>query len=378
MKILVLSNCPIVEHQGSGFTIISTARSLTELGHEVHTISPDEFSCFRFFGERAKIYRLSIGMGWWVLRHARRIHQYGLIILYGAESFFALFLLRSVLRTKAPIVLHSNGLEVHVGKRLDHYKDHLQLEKRWFHFNLSCLFMYCYRNVNAIWTVSKYDADFAIHELDINPEKVQAIELFLPDIFFDATEDCKPSSSKIISYCGTWIQRKGIEALKSAVPEILRAHPDYRFQIIGVGDGFTIQDHFPEDVIEQIDVFPLVTSKTELIRLYCNSAIFLFPSYCESFGLVVAEAMICCCAVITGPTGFAATLQKWEEAAVLEVPDEKSVFNALQRLISDEHLRTTIAENGRKRAGLLRRHLFTAGVSNSIRKLYQAANTDVG
>jgi glycosyltransferase involved in cell wall biosynthesis len=352
MNILVLSNCEVVEHQGSGYIIINTAKSLRTLGHTVDIVPPTAFDFLPGLKSRARTYRMAVGMGLWMYRNKKNISKYQLIIVYGAESSLALYVLLNVLHINIPVILHSNGLELHVAYRMQHFESYLTKRKKWYHFNKSFLYNYCYRNVDSIITVSKYDLDFAINFLKITNDKVFYNEACLPDVFFNSKENIT-QKKKIITYCGTWVARKGIESIRLAMPAILRTYPDYTFRLIGVSDQFKAEDYFPDDILQKIEVFPMVEKKEKLIELYAESSIFLFPSFSESFGLVVAEAMFCKCAVITGPTGFAADIKDSEEAIVLQIPDAKNVQMALEKLINNDELRTKLGENGRRRVELL-------------------------
>ena len=354
MNVLALSNCPVVEHEGSGYNIINTAKSFSDLGHEVSIIPPASFLFMPFLKGRAHIYHMAFGMARWIYLNRKSLSKYKLIMLYGAESAIALFLIKSILNIKVPIILHSNGLEVHVGFRMKHFSEYHKNRQKWYHLELAPLFKYCYRKVDAIITVSKYDYDFAIKHLQIPSSKVYFNEPSLPELFFDFRDGQLPVKKKLITYCGTWIDRKGIDSIKEALPGILRKYPNYSLRLIGVGHGFKSQDHFPEDILSQIEVHPLVTGKEQMIKMYEESTIFLFPSFCESFGLVVAEAMFCGCAVITGPTGFAADIKNNEEAIVLDLPNGPNVYQALEKLILDKELRQRLELSGRRRTKHLR------------------------
>lgn len=345
MKILMLSNCTTVESQGSGYVIVNTGRCLEEQGHEVNLVSSDKISLFSFLGSTAVIYRMMAGMAWWIITND--IKKYDRIIFYGGESALAVFLLKKVLRRKIPVILHSNGLELLVTYNLTLNELMNENKKKWYHFKNTFLFNYCYKTVDLIITVSKSERDLAINKLGINPNKIFYNNLALPNFYFNKIPLSR--NKKLITFCGTWIERKGVDAIKKAMPTILKTHPEYKFRIIGVGNNFNVHQHFTEEIIDQIEVIPFVEDKMELMNLYTDSAVFLFPSISESFGLVVAEAMYCGCALISGPTGFAAELHNRKEAVILDKPHAENIILAIDMLINDEKLRARIAISGQEK-----------------------------
>lgn len=370
MKILVLSNCPLLESQGSGYVIQNTAKCLKKQGHTVRLISPEEISILNFLESRARIYRMIIGMAIWSIFHD--LKEYNLIIFYGAESFLAAFIIKNIFRIKTPIILHSNGIEILVEKNLRANSRLDKIKKKWYHFDLSGFFKYCYRSVNAIITVSKSEEEYLVNDLKVNPKRVHFNNLGLPDIYFK--NDFNIEKSKVITYCGTWIMRKGVDVIETTIPAILSKYPDYRFRIIGVGNDFKLQNHFQGEIINQIEVIPFVDDKEKLMLLYKESSIFLFPSLSESFGLVIAEAMHCGCAVITGPTGYAAELKNKEEAIVLEELTKDTVIEALELLIEDDDLRDKISKKGHIKASLLTWGNYNLKLKAIIDNIYEHEN----
>lgn len=348
MKILVLSNSPVVESQGSGYIIVNTARSLKALGHQVDMIPPDGLEFMPSWRNRARNYRLTIGIAKWVYTHRAQVATYDLVIFYGAESALAVYVLKHVLKLKMPVILHSNGLEVHVDYRMKEMVASTG-ELKWYNFDQSWIFKYCYDNVDAIITLSKYDRDFAVQNIGIDPKKIHFIEPCLPEVFFNYQPETPIVRKPIIVYCGTWIARKGTKAVKEAIPAILEQYPEYTLRIIGTGKNFNAADEFPAALLPRIETFPLVESKEEMIRLYSESSIFVFPSVHESFGLVIAEAMFCGCAVVSGQTGFATNVANGKEAIVLEKPDTQHVYDAVKQLIDNDGLRESMARQAHER-----------------------------
>lgn len=343
MKILMLSNCPTIESQGSGYVILNTSRCLERQGHLVTLIPPESISLFPFLKSTAVIYRMLLGMAWWIIIHG--IKKYDLIIFYGAESFLSVFIIKKIFRIKTPIILHSNGIELLVSHNLKSNYELVENKKKWYHFDLSNFFMFCYKSVDSIITVSESESDFLIHTLKINPEKIFFNNLALPNIYFDNKFEAE--KKKIITFCGRWTSHKGKIAMEKSIPVILKKYPRYKFRIIGVGSTFKLDDHFDNDIMNQIEVISFVEDKKELMNLYMESSIFLFPSLTESFGLVTAEAMYCGCALISGATGFAADLKNGNEAVILQNPDSLNIIKALEMLIDDEGLCLSIAKNGK-------------------------------
>ncbi len=343
MDILVLSNCPLIESQGSGYVILNTSKCMQSLGHKVKLIGPESLSLLKFLNSRARIYRMILGMALWVLTH--KIKKYDLIVFYGAESFLAVYLIKKVLRISTPIMLHSNGIEV-LARELPSFTT-----KKWYNFNLDKFYIYCYNKVDGLLSVSKEQYDYSINVLKLDKNKAFYINLGLPEIYFENQNKFK--KKKIITYCGGWLKRKGVFAMVEALEVILKKFPQYKFRLIGVGIDFKIEEYFSEQILDSIELIPYVSDKLELMNLYKESEIFLFPSNAESFGLVVAEAMYCKCATITGPMGFAAELKNMDEAIIIDGVSSHKIIKALEELINDDRLIEKLSENGHLKASKL-------------------------
>jgi glycosyltransferase involved in cell wall biosynthesis len=84
-----------------------------------------------------------------------------------------------------------------------------------------------------------------------------------------------------------------------------------------------------------------------IIRLYCDSDIFLFTSKYEGFGLPPAEAMACKCAVAGNAAGALPEYAVNNETAILTNPEKpEELFNAICHLLDNENELKRISENG--------------------------------
>jgi len=88
-------------------------------------------------------------------------------------------------------------------------------------------------------------------------------------------------------------------------------------------------------------------SNAVLRRIYNSCDIFLFPSWCEGFGMPPMEAMICKCAVVTTNVGAVPDYAISGKTALVSPPrDIKKLAQNLIKLIGNNELRHKIAESG--------------------------------
>ncbi len=84
-------------------------------------------------------------------------------------------------------------------------------------------------------------------------------------------------------------------------------------------------------------------------NIYNGSSVFLCPSLSEGWGLPLAEAMACGCAVVSTDNGGVRDYALEGDTALLSPPgDSDSLASNLNRLISDDSLRQQLALKGHK------------------------------
>lgn len=353
MKILTVSNCPLVESQGSGYVITNFCRRLRERGHQVDAFGPETHEPLPFLKGRAKSHRLTLGMLSITLRQLRRC-KYDLVEFYGGEAWLAVQQLSQRPHRAFVMVSHSNGIELHGAEKLIAALGSVSLDaspKRWYQFGWAATEK-AFTNVDGLVTVSQYDAEYAVQHGYQQAERIVPIENALPEEFHHLPVSFvrKP----VLGYCGSWLARKGTAAIRADISRLLTEYPQWSFRMIGVGQNFRKEEHFTPGVCERIDVIPFVQDKHELQKQYQNLSILIMPSIYESFGLVAAEAMACGCALVASRTGFAYSLKDREEAVLMQEPCSPHLYNSLKMLIEDNGLRKRVAQGGYTRVQSLK------------------------
>src|SRR5438270_9026993 len=233
----------------------------------------------------------------------------------------------------------------------------------WYHLRDEPYMKKAFTKADLVVTVSQYDRDWLIKERYQPAERVVAIDNPIADEFFEVTPSW--TKEKLIGYCGTWLPKKGVHVLAQDIGRILKEFPDYRLLLVGVGPAFDKRHHFGEDVCPQVNVVPHVENKAELRELYAKMSIFVLPSVIESFGIALAEAMACGCAVVATKVGFAAGLKDREEALLLEASESPNLYAAVRELVLNPQLRLQLAVQAPKSVQHLRWKSAVEKLSNT-------------
>jgi glycosyltransferase involved in cell wall biosynthesis len=350
------------------------ASGLRALGHQVKVAGPED--CIFWPKQRkAKAFRITLGMWRAAVRLTREFHP-DVIEFYGAESWLAIEWLRRKKGRHYKLVAHSNGIEPFVEETLARHGINNTFDgkpPRWYQSRLRLPLDRAFSHADAIVTVSQADRGYALRRGYQHPDRILALDNGLPDDFLD--QPFFAERPKTIGFCGSWTGKKGAALISKDIAAVLRNSPDWKFHLVGVGNDFRVEDHFPADVLPRLTVTNFVTDKTELRRIYQSWAIAIMPSIYESFGLVAAEAMACGCALVATRTGFAASLKDEEEALILDRPASPLLEEAVLRLVVNEHLRYRLAQCGYRRTKRLQWDANTAELAKFYQTLIGGGST---
>ncbi|MEA5467365.1 glycosyltransferase family 4 protein [Spirulina sp. 06S082] len=316
---------------------------MSQLGHAVDSFGPDTYEPWQFMRGRANNYRIALGMLGFTLQQIRQ-KDYDIIEFYGGDSWLTVLILNYFWKNKYLLVSHSNGLETQFNEVMNKYAKLLNTHQKWYQIDQSFLFENAFKFAHGIVTQSNYDRDYALQHQYGDKEHILTISSGLLEDYLGLSVDF--NRPPILGYCGSWIARKGIQLIQQDIPKILKEFPQCQFKIIGVGKDFHKEDYFHIEICDRIEVIPFIESKKELAKVYQSISIMLVPSIYESFGLAIAEAMACGCAVVASRVGFAADLTSGKEIIVLNQIAYSDLYKSVKMLLEDEKLRYKIAQNG--------------------------------
>jgi phosphatidylinositol alpha-mannosyltransferase len=158
----------------------------------------------------------------------------------------------------------------------------------------------------------------------------------------------------IILFVGRLEPRKGFRYLLRAFPHVKEQFPQARLVVVGAYDKEEMADHVLYAREQHLTGVKFVgrVSDEELPRYYRSCTVFCAPSTgFESFGIVLLEAMATGKpTVATNIPGYRDLLEDGQEGFLAEPKDERSLADALIRILSDPQLQRSMGDRGRVKA----------------------------
>ncbi len=143
----------------------------------------------------------------------------------------------------------------------------------------------------------------------------------------------------VVLFAGRFIGWKGIKE----IIHIAKQLPKYEFWFAGQGP---LANEIKGKNIKNLGF----KTTEELVKLYNQTTICIFPSWNEPFGLVGLEAMSCGKAVIATPLGFSEYIKNGKEGIIIPAKNESALKNAIVDLMINEKKRKILEKNARKKA----------------------------
>ncbi len=159
----------------------------------------------------------------------------------------------------------------------------------------------------------------------------------------------------VVGCIGRLDQGKGQEELICAARDVVAAFPNSRFLIVGdatrgEGEGFAarLRDLISEFRLEKNVI--LTGFRSDTPRILKALDVFAFPSYKETFGMSLLEAMAMRVPVIASDSGGVPEILDYGRCGILIPPREaQPLAQAITRYLGDPQLAQEMAHNARRR-----------------------------
>lgn len=149
----------------------------------------------------------------------------------------------------------------------------------------------------------------------------------------------------IVMFVGNLIKRKNVETLLEA-----KKYTTEDYALIIVGDG-PLSDSLKEKVKNDgIRDVIFTGSRNDVEKIIPSADILVLPSYSESFGLVLIEALACGVPVIGSNVGGIKEIITEDVGLLINPKDELTIADGIDKLLSDKELYSKLKSNARNRA----------------------------
>jgi len=156
---------------------------------------------------------------------------------------------------------------------------------------------------------------------------------------------------RYILYAGTISQRKGAYTLAKAAGEIFDEFSDVNLVYAGKTADENTEAQLRTLIGHQHDKrvhFVGLVSRDTVLAMMSKAEVFAFPSTLETFGLVIAEAMLQGAPTICCDVGPCPEFVENNISGILVPPDDpKEVARAVRKVLSDREFADRLAANGK-------------------------------
>jgi len=242
-------------------------------------------------------------------------------------------------------IIHPSKTVVTVhGLEYEHCPENYSTYSRWFHrffIKRSCAW------ATKIIAVSKKTKKDLIDLYNIKKEKIVVV--------YNGFESTKTDSTKkdiqnnpYLFYIGRIEQRKNIKGIIEAF-EIVKKEKEFEGKLIlagGPGRGYEeIKEMIGRSEFKNDISTPGYVKDKERWKLFQNAEIFLFPSFCEGFGIPILEAQSMGTPVLTSNIGPLNEVAGNNEILV-DPNDSRALAEKISKVLKDEPFKENIVKKG--------------------------------
>jgi glycosyltransferase involved in cell wall biosynthesis len=153
-----------------------------------------------------------------------------------------------------------------------------------------------------------------------------------------------------VFFSGALIEKKGICSLLKAWNSVQKTLPNAKLLIYGKGKTAPLKKLLSATALRTVE-FSGHVSRDKVFSALSESALAVFPSYSETFGIMCIEAMAMHCPVIYTKRSCGPEIVIDGETGALVDPDNiEEIANTILKLLTNKELANSYAMNGHARA----------------------------
>jgi len=171
------------------------------------------------------------------------------------------------------------------------------------------------------------------------------IDRFSPKQNTTFKDENKLTDKPIVMFVGNLIKRKNVDSLLEAKKI---ANSDY--YLVVVGDGPLYKNLTKKVKEENIRDVIFTGSRSDVENIIPSCDVLVLPSFSESFGLVLIEALACGKPVIGSDVGGITEIINDDVGLFVNPNKVSSIAKAIDTMVNDEQLRLVLSMNARNRA----------------------------
>lgn len=204
------------------------------------------------------------------------------------------------------------------------------------------------KSANVITVVSQAMQEQALR-LGALPDRLFIMPMGIDTTRFHPPAPSTEKKTSELLFVGRLVSSKAVDSLIQAMPIILTQYPQTTLTIVGEGPERTNLETLTKSLkIESNVLFTGAIANTDLPPLYRRATLFITPSYSEGFGLTLAEAMACGCAVIASDLPAIRELVVHDKTGLLVAPgDSEDIARKALTLLSNPACRAALERAGR-------------------------------
>jgi len=359
MSILYMADTSADLNSGAAGTDYRTAESLRALGHKVEMVWRDDLPHRVKHGNLHYVLELPMAYEK-TLRDRMKLKHYDVVVVSQPHGYLAAKTV--VRRFPRTIFIHrSHGFEMRADEDLRPWVSVFRGDKRSYARRLISRVLSPALNFNNKRIVEYADGhivmasqcrDFLCQRLGVPAKRIAVIPAAAPDVFLDRTAAAMtPGRLGRVLYVGQFAFFKAPMIVAAVMNELTRLNANLQFTwVCSKSHHNDIRELLSAEANRRISLHDWMT-QDELLNVYDQHGIFLFPSFFEGFGKVFLEAMSRgLCVVASDNSGARDAIVNGENGILVPTGDAAAVVQVCEALLSSPHLAESMSSAARRTA----------------------------